>query len=148
MVKYTGNKRFCQKSSYIFWWLFMLAFTHHLPIKEPFIYAKNMAKRVFPIVMLIVFEATADYFATKRGNGGQKLTIALLALFFYLVCNTFWLFALKNGVWLGKGNIIFAVWSSILAIALWVLVFHEHYSPIQIAGLGLGIISLLLVNLE
>lgn len=107
-----------------------------------------MAKRVFPIVMLILFEATADYFATKRGNGGQKAIIAFTAIFFYIVCNTFWLFALKNGVGLGKGNIIFAVWSSIMAIALWIFIFHEHYSPIQMAGLALGIVSLLLVNLE
>jgi multidrug transporter EmrE-like cation transporter len=107
-----------------------------------------MPARLFPITMLILFEATADYFATKRGNGGQKAIIAFTAIFFYIVCNTFWLFALKNGVGLGKWNIIFAVWSSIFAIGLWIMVFHENYSPIQMLGMGLGIISLLLVNYE
>lgn len=61
-----------------------------------------MPKRIIFIFFLIVFEAVADYFATKRGTGHEKSVIAFLAIFFYIVCNTFWLFALKNGVGLGK----------------------------------------------
>lgn len=107
-----------------------------------------MQKRLIPILLLILFEAVADYFATKRGTENAKLWIAFLAIFFYIVCNTFWLFALKDGVGLGKWNMIFAVGSSILAILMGVYLFNEHYSPIQIVWFCLGIVSLALVNME
>lgn len=35
-----------------------------------------MPKRLVPISFLIAFEAVADYFATKRGGGNEKLYVA------------------------------------------------------------------------
>lgn len=106
-----------------------------------------MPKRLIPISLLLFFELVADYFAAQWWSQ-QKLFLAFVAIFFYIVCNVFWLFALKHGVWLGKWSIIFSVGSAILAICLWYLVFHEHYSPYQIVWIVLWIVALLLVNIE
>ena len=53
-------------------------------------------KRIFPMIFLILFEAVADIFAKKRSEH-QMIRRGIGALCFYVVCNTFRLFALKNG---------------------------------------------------
>lgn len=104
-----------------------------------------MKYRILPLLWLLLFEALADYFATRWG-GWAKTIFAVIAIGFYIVCNIFWLYALKNGVGLGRGNIIFAVGSSILAIGMGYLIFHESYTPLQITWLILGLISIGLVT--
>lgn len=56
----------------------------------------SFMKWVVPIIFLIVFEIVADIFA-KKWSENQIFWLGFAALFFYLVCNTFWLYALKNG---------------------------------------------------
>lgn len=96
---------------------------------------------------LNIFEAVADIFA-KNWSIYKSVWIAVTSLTFYLIANSFWLFALKNGAQLGRGAIIFSVASAIIAILLGVLLYKEPVSKLQTAGLVLGLISIVLLFLE
>jgi len=54
-------------------------------------------KRIWPMIGLVLFEAVANFLSKKWADSPQMLWFAVIALFFYVVCNIFWLFALKNG---------------------------------------------------
>lgn len=96
------------------------------------------------LALLIAFEAVADVLAkTWQLRRGWALAAAALAA--YLVANSFWLFALKNGSGLARGGIIFSVGSAVLAVAIGLFMFQEAVSPRQMAGIILGIISVLLL---
>jgi multidrug transporter EmrE-like cation transporter len=99
------------------------------------------------MALLIFFEAVADIFA-KNWSIHKSVWIAVTSLTFYLIANSFWLFALKNGAQLGRGAIIFSVASAIIAILLGVLLYKEPVSKLQTAGLILGVVSIILLFWE
>jgi multidrug transporter EmrE-like cation transporter len=106
-----------------------------------------MNKWIIPLSLLIIFEAIADIFA-KNWSIHRTAWIAITSLSFYVIANSFWLFALKNGAELGRGAIIFSVASAIIAILLGVLIYKEPVSKIQTAGLALGLLSIVLLFWE
>lgn len=103
-------------------------------------------KRAIPMVFLILFESVADIFAKKRAEN-QVFWYSVIAIWFYVICNTFRLFALKNWSWLGRWSVIFSVASAILALGIWFFMFKETFTPIQIIGLILGLVSIVLVSI-
>ena len=106
-----------------------------------------MIKWIVPIILLVLFEGLADivakYFAVTN-----KIYIAIGALILYVVANIFWLIALKDGVGLATGAVIFSIASEFLAILIGLLIYHEQISLLQGIGLILGIISLVLLVIE
>ncbi len=103
-----------------------------------------MFQWILPLFILIFFEAIADVFAKNwSSRGGLYWSVAALAG--YLLANIFWLFALRNGSGLGRGAIIFSVASAVIAVTLGFLFYHEQITTIQIAGVTLGIISIMLI---
>ncbi|MES2213574.1 MAG: EamA family transporter [Patescibacteria group bacterium] len=106
-----------------------------------------MLKWILPLSILVLFEGIADIFAKNWSlKGGYWL--AALSLTSYLLANTFWLFALRSGSGLGKGAIIFSVSSAIIAVVLGLLFYHEEITKFQIAGMVLGIVSLIFIFWE
>jgi drug/metabolite transporter (DMT)-like permease len=69
----------------------------------------------------------------------------LLKLLAYLVANAFWLFALKNGSGLAKGAVIFSVASAAIAVCLGYFIYREPVTAMQVAGMVLGLVSLVLI---
>lgn len=106
-----------------------------------------MIKWIIPLALLIIFEALADIFA-KNWSLQRTTWTAIASLFLFLVANSFWLLALKNGSGLGRGAIIFAVATAIIAVLLGVLVYKEPANKFQIIGFFLGIASLVLIFWE
>jgi drug/metabolite transporter (DMT)-like permease len=104
----------------------------------------NVMKWIFPLALLIVFEAVADIFAKQWSVKGHWW-FGALSLASYLLANTFWLFALKNGSGLARGGMIFAVACAVLALGLGVVIYKEHLNKVQMAGVIFGIISLVLI---
>jgi multidrug transporter EmrE-like cation transporter len=106
-----------------------------------------MIKWIVPLILLVVFEAGADivakYFAITN-----KMYVAVGALLLYVLANIFWLIALKGGVELATGAVIFSISSEILAIFIGLLIYHEQISVLQGIGIILGIISLVLLVIE
>lgn len=103
---------------------------------------------IFPLVILIVFEAIADIFAKEWSLGKRSGIYAVLALVAYLLANSSWLIALKNGSGLARGAIIFSVASAILAAIIGLLFYKEELSTVQIVGFFIGIVSIALLVWE
>jgi multidrug transporter EmrE-like cation transporter len=103
-----------------------------------------MIKWFFPLLLLIAFEACAHVVA-KYYSITNKMYIGAGALLLYVIGNVFWLISLKNGAELSTGAIIFSLLSEILAIGIGLLVYHEHITKLQTAGIVLGFVSLLLL---
>lgn len=93
---------------------------------------------------LIVLEACADYFAGGFGTTG-KLTLAGLAIGFYILGNVSWLIAIQNGSGLTKGAAIFSVASALLAIAIGIIFYKESVTTTQCVGIVFGILSIALI---
>lgn len=98
---------------------------------------------IFAISLLILFELIADIFAKEWSIHGKYLWIGALAS--YLLANTFWLFALKNGSGLAKGGIIFSVACAVMAVGLGMFLYKEPVTRTQLVGIFLGILSLILI---
>jgi multidrug transporter EmrE-like cation transporter len=99
---------------------------------------------ILPLSLLIAFEFIADILA-KQWSLKQKTILAVGSLLGYLIANSFWLFALKNGSGLARGAVIFSVASAIIAIALGIFLFKENVNKFQIIGLALGVVSIILL---
>ncbi|MEK7148131.1 MAG: EamA family transporter [Patescibacteria group bacterium] len=106
-----------------------------------------MIQWLLPLSILIVFELIADILAKSWSLKGGWLLVSA-SLLGYLIANTFWLFALKNGSGLGRGAIIFSLVSAIIAILLGIFLYHEKTSTTQIIGMTLGIVSLIFIFWE
>lgn len=102
---------------------------------------------ILPLSLLIIFECIADIFAKDWSLKGGSL-LAFLALASYVIANTFWLFALKNGSGLGKGAIIFSIVTAVVAIIIGIFFYKEDVSRLQMIGIFLGLISLVFIFLE
>ena len=103
---------------------------------------------IFPLLFLIVFEIIADIFAKEWSLKVGFWYLAVGALISYLIANSFWLIALKNGSGLARGAIIFSVSSAIIASVLGLVWYQEKMSIIQLVGVFIGIISITLIFWE
>ena len=99
---------------------------------------------ILPLALLITFELVADILAKEWSLRGNAIRAAG-ALMAYLLANSFWLFALKNGSGLARGAVIFSVASGIIALVLGVVFYKEALSKTQTVGLILGLVALGLI---
>lgn len=99
---------------------------------------------ILPLILLIFFEMAADILSKEWSLHGNwiRWTGAILG---YVVANVFWLFALKGGSGLARGAAIFSIASAIIALILGVILYKENLTTIQSIGIGMGIISLILI---
>lgn len=102
---------------------------------------------LIPLIILIIFEALADVLA-KTWSLKNVWWYGASALLAYVLANTFWLFALRQGAELGRGAVIFSVASAILAVIIGVVGYREHINYIQLIGMVLGIIALVFIFWE
>lgn len=99
---------------------------------------------ILPISLLIVFECIADVFSKEYAIHGGK-TFWIIALSLYVIANVFWLWGMRDGSELGRGAILFSVASAIFAVVIGVGFFGEHVTRPELAGMILGIVSLVLI---
>lgn len=99
---------------------------------------------IVPLALLILFESVADIFSKEWSLKG-KLVLGVVAIIFYVVANTFWLFALKNGSGLARGAAIFSVASAIIAVFIGALMYRESVTLLEWAGIALGTVSIVLI---
>jgi drug/metabolite transporter (DMT)-like permease len=92
---------------------------------------------------LIIFELVADVLAKEYSLHGAWYRW-LLAIGAYVVANTFWLYAIKNGSGLARGAIIFSVSTAVIAVIIGMF-YREQLGKMQMAGVLLGIVSLILI---
>ncbi len=106
-----------------------------------------MIQWLIPLALLIFFEVVADVFS-KIWSLNRGFGLAALALTAYLLANTFWLFALKNGSGLGRGAVIFSVTTALAAVLLGLFFYHEKVTIHQMFGMVLGVVSLMFIFWE
>ncbi len=85
---------------------------------------------------------------SKKWSLGGSYWVAILAVIFYVIANTFWLFALKNGSGLGRGAVLFSIVSAILAIAIGVGIYREQVNHVQVVGMVVGLVAVVLLVWE
>lgn len=98
-------------------------------------------KWILPLIFLIIFESIADIFAVKWSEN-QILRLGIAAIIFYIICNIFWLFSLKNGSWLWRWALIFSVSSASLSIIIWMFLFNETFTTLQMIWIWLWLVSI------
>ncbi len=96
------------------------------------------------MTIVVLVEAISDIVA-KEFSLYDKLWIGGIAMAGYIATNVFWLFALKAGVGLGRGAVLFSVGSSILGVISGFVLYKEQISTVQFIGVVLGIIASLLI---
>ena len=97
---------------------------------------------------LIAFELLADIMAKEFQGNPSYWPFAVMALLFYVFANSFWLLSLRQGATLSIGATIFSVASAALAVFVGVYLYKETVSVHQWIGIGLGVVSLMLVTWE
>lgn len=97
-----------------------------------------------PIVLLIFFELVADIFAEKWSLSHSHVFWAV-SLSCYVIGNIFWLYAMKDGSGLARGAVIFSVVSAIFAVFVGLVVYREHVTRIELAGMIVGLIGMMLI---
>jgi glucose uptake protein GlcU len=101
---------------------------------------------ILPLTGLIVFEIIADIFAKEYSlKGGWMWLGAILG---YVIANSFWLIAIRNGSGLARGANIFSVSTAVVASIIGLYFYKEQLSTGQMTGVVLGIISLVLIFWE
>lgn len=99
------------------------------------------------ILWLIIFEVLADIGAKEfeLSNSWYRYWWALLC---YVLGNALWLFAMKNGVWLGRGTILFWVLSTLITLFIAYGWYKEPISLTNLFGIGFCIVWLILLDWE
>ena len=100
---------------------------------------------MLPLVLLIAFEAVADVLAKEYSLRGT-VKWWLLAIGFYVLANSFWLYAIRQGSGLTRGALIFSVGSAVLAIIIGILFYKESLTKVELAGVILGVVALGLIS--
>jgi len=101
---------------------------------------------IWGLALLIIFELIADIFAKEYSLRASPY-LAFFALLAYVIANSFWLFALRNGAGLARGAIIFGVGQGIVAVLLGILWYKEQYSSTTTIGMILGFFSILFLTI-
>jgi drug/metabolite transporter (DMT)-like permease len=99
-----------------------------------------------PLFGLIGFEVVADIFAKEYSLKGGWLWFGAIAS--YVIANSFWLYSIKNGAGLARGATIFSVSTAIIATIIGVYIYHEKLHTGQLAGIGFGVLALVLIFWE
>jgi len=99
------------------------------------------------MVVVVLIEAVSDIVA-KEWSLHDKLWIGAFALVGYIATNIFWLYALKNGVGLARGAVIFSVGSALLGVVSGLLLYKETITTLQFVGIIFGLVSFTLLFWE
>lgn len=103
---------------------------------------------IVPVLILIFFELIADILAKKWSVENYPTWLAVGSLLAYLLANTSWLYALKQGSGLARGAVVFSVASAVLATVIGLLLYHEEVTSIQLTGILIGIVAIGLIFWE
>lgn len=102
---------------------------------------------IYFIALLLVFELGADILSKEYTLRAAHMW-GVAALGAYIIANVFWLGALRQGVELGRGALIFSVASAVLALMVGVVFYREELTRIQMIGAFIGVIALVFLFWE
>jgi multidrug transporter EmrE-like cation transporter len=94
--------------------------------------------------LLLLFEIIADYF-TKKYSLKPGLMLWCAAIAGYILANACWLTAMKRGINLSRGSVLFGTAQAVLACIIGIGFFHEPVTRQQWVGLALGVAAIFLL---
>ena len=97
------------------------------------------------IVLAVAFEVVADIFFKKWSLDGKNILFCA-GLILYFVGTIFWAISLKYE-YMAKAVSVFTVLNLILVALVGILYFKENLSLINKLGIGLGILSVILIEM-
>src|ERR1035437_3377127 len=100
-----------------------------------------------PFVFFISLTLIADVLSKQYSLAG-KWYFWILAMLGYAVGNGFWLWSIRSGSGLARGAVIYCVVTAVFTAVVGLYFYHESMNKIQIAGIILGILSLILIFWE
>jgi drug/metabolite transporter (DMT)-like permease len=101
---------------------------------------------LWPVLLVIFITLTliADIFSKEYSLSGHWY-LWILALLGYTIGNIFWLWGIRSGSGLARGALIYLLVNAIFVFVIGVYFYGETTNRIQIAGMVLGIFSLVLI---
>ncbi len=100
------------------------------------------------IVLLILgvsIEVIGDIFL-KKWSMENKSIFGTIGIVLYIASTIAWAYSLKFG-FLSKGVAIFTILNLVLVVIAGVFMFNEHLTLLNKIGIGLGIVSIILIEL-
>jgi glucose uptake protein GlcU len=97
-----------------------------------------------PISLLIFSEVVADILG-KEWTIRKNNLLFYIALTFYIVGSIFWLSAIASGSGLARGFVFFEISAVFSITVIGILYYKEKMNKKQMAGIALGILSLILL---
>ena len=96
------------------------------------------------VIVAVAFELIADLLFKKWAEE-NKLLLLGIGLALYLVGTLFWAYSLRDEQ-LSKAIVVFTLMNLIGGVLIGVLYFHEELTLLQKTGIGMGIVSVLLIE--
>ena len=97
------------------------------------------------ILAAVILEAIADI-SFKQWSLTKNNTLVGVGFFIYMIGTIFWILSLRYEG-LAKAISLFTVLNLIAIVAIGIVLFKEHLSLVNKLGIGLGIISVILLEL-
>ena len=98
------------------------------------------------LFLMVTIDTLGNALAGYWQLHSHKMIYAVLALLCFLLANVALLYMLKNGSGLGRAVVSFGVLSSLAGLCVSVFIYHESYTWTQVLGLGLGVVTILLLR--
>ena len=117
-------------------------------VKQIFIMTSEIAlKFIFfgLIVLAVALEVVGDIFFKKWSIDGKNVLL-YVGLLIYFIGTIFWAISLKYE-YLSKAISVFTVLNLVIVVLVGVLYFKEDLSLINKVGIGLGILSVILIEI-
>lgn len=96
------------------------------------------------IIVAVAFELLADMLF-KKWTQENKLLLLGMGLVLYLIGTVFWAYSLRQEN-LSTAIVVFTLINLIGGVVVGVVYFHEELSFLQKAGIGLGVLSVVLIE--
>jgi len=104
--------------------------------------------QLYPLILILLavsFEVVADILFKKWSIGNSNLFFSA-GLLIYFIGTIFWAISLKYE-YLSKAVSVFTILNLILLVIVGIILFKEDLSLVNKIGIGLGIISIVLIEI-
>ena len=102
---------------------------------------------IIPLIIFITLTLVADIFAKEYSLSGYWY-FWLLSLSGYTIGNVFWLWSIRSGSGLAKGALIYLLANVVFVSVVGIYFYGEETNKFQLAGIILGMISVVLIFWE
>jgi len=105
------------------------------------------SKSIFLLLIgsAVILEVVADLFFKKWALSNRQV-LFVAGLLVYFVGTVFWAFSLKYEL-LSRAGVVFTVVNMIVLTLVGILVFKENLSLVNKIGIGLGVLSVILIEI-